>query len=130
MNIIHFSFSTRIIMERKELTHVSCLCIHTKFLGSSLSIFRLVAPVHSQELLVIDMCLLYYNILVYWYIAICQLLGYFHLFYSWGLSTLAPRCGFHFVEDPGVIVDCFLQFFYMSITFEFIVFPHIPSLSI
>ena len=51
------------------------------------------------------------------------------IFIHWGLSALAPGCGFHFVDDPGVIVDCFLQFVYM-IAFVFIVFPHIPSLSI
>ncbi len=52
------------------------------------------------------------------------------IFIHWGLSALVPGCGFHFVEDPGEIVHCFLQFVYMiAFVHEFIVFPHILSLS-
>ncbi len=94
-----------------------------------------VAPVHSQELLVIDMSLLYYNFLVLLINCHMQHLSitwlFSPIFIHWGLSALAPGCGFHFVEDPSVSVDCFLQFVYTCmIAFVFIVFPHIPSLSI
>ncbi len=88
------------------------------------------ASVHSQELLVIDMSLLYHNFLVLLINCHLSITCLFSpICIHWGLSVLAPGCGLHFVENPGgVIVDCFLQFVYM-IVFVVIVFPHIPSLS-
>ncbi len=72
------------------------------------------ASVHSQELLVIDMSLLYYYFLVLLINCHLSITWLFSpIFIPWGLSPLAPGCGFYFVEDPGVIVDYFLQFVYM-----------------